>query len=106
MALPREAIVGAAFVMGALMIAPVRMFALKFHGFGWRGNELRWSFVGVALAGLCLFGVRAVPAIILLYIVASTVRWLLLRGRLRSCRRIAGATDRFTFMAYGVSDEK
>lgn len=79
-ALPREAIVGAAFVMGALMIAPVRMFALKFHGFGWRGNELRWSFVGVALAGLCLFGVRAVPAVILLYIVASTVRWLLLRG--------------------------
>lgn len=78
--LPREAVVGAAFVMGFLMVSPVRMFALKFHGFGWRGNELRWSFVGAALAGLCAFGIRAVPAIIVLYIVVSTVRWLLLRG--------------------------
>ena len=78
--LSREAIVGAALVMGLLMVSPVRMFALKFRGFGWRGNELRWSFIGASLAGLCAFGVRAVPAIIVLYIVVSTVRWLLLRG--------------------------
>lgn len=31
-----------AVVVATLMVSPIRMFALKFHGFGWRGNELRY----------------------------------------------------------------
>ena len=43
--LPREAISAIAVVVGLLMISNVRMFALKFHGFGWKGNELRYGFI-------------------------------------------------------------
>ena len=37
--LPREAISAIAVVVGLLMISNVRMFALKFHGFGWKAER-------------------------------------------------------------------
>jgi len=49
--LPREAISAIAVVVGLLMISNVRMFALKFHGFGWKGNELRYGFIIAARRG-------------------------------------------------------
>ena len=67
--LPREAISAIAVVVGLLMISNVRMFALKFHGFGWKGNELRYGFI------------IAVPAIIVLYILVSLVRGLACRTK-------------------------
>ena len=78
---PREGVLAAALVAGLLMLAPVRMFALKFHGFGWRGNELRYSFLllsGVLIGVLRLY---AIPAIVGAYVLVSTVRWLRRRPR-------------------------
>ena len=76
----REAVLIAAVGMGVLMLAAARMFALKFHGFGWRNNELRYIFIAVsALLLLCFQGV-AVPFIILLYIVISLVRNIVCRA--------------------------
>ena len=60
--------------MAVLMISSVRMFALKFHGFGWRGNELRYGFILVSAALLLWLGGLAVPFVILLYIAISLVR--------------------------------
>ena len=79
--LPRELILLTALVLGALMVSPLRMFALKFHGFGWRGNELRYSFL---LASIVLIGVLrlwAVPAVVALYVVLSVFRAACCRGR-------------------------
>lgn len=80
MSIPREAVLAVALVAGLLMVSNVRMFALKFHGFGWRGNELRYAFiiVGIAMA----VGLRgyAVPLIVVLYILISLVRGLLCRA--------------------------
>ena len=73
--LPKEVILLISVVMAYLLISPVRMFALKFKGFGWSGNEIRYSFIAVCVALIALFTKFAVPAIILLYIVVSAVRW-------------------------------
>lgn len=74
-ALPKEIILIIAIVMAVLLISPIRMFALKFKGFGWAGNEIRYSFIAVCVALIVLFTKYAVPAIILLYIVVSAIRW-------------------------------
>jgi len=78
--LPREAISAIAVVVGLLMISNVRMFALKFHGFGWTGNRLRYLFLGACVVLILTLGAYAIPAIFVLYVVVSLVRWLL-QGR-------------------------
>lgn len=59
-----------------LLISPIRMFALKFKGFGLKGNELRYGFIVAALAIIILVPAYSVLAIIVLYIAVSTVMWL------------------------------
>ena len=73
--LPKEAILVISIIMACLLISPIRMFALKFKGFGWKGNELRYLFIAVSAIMIIAFTKFAVPAIILLYIVISTIRW-------------------------------
>ena len=68
-----------AVVTALLLISPIRMFALKFKSFGWRGNELRYSFIVVGAVLAAVFGFAAVPAIISLYIAVSTLRWAIKR---------------------------
>lgn len=74
-ALTREAVVAIAVVMAFLLISPMRMFALKFKGFGWTGNEIRYVFILASVVIAVLFTRFAVPTIILLYIAISAVRW-------------------------------
>lgn len=65
-------------LVGALlawqMVRSTPMFSLKFQGFGWRGNELRYGFLAVALLMLVGLGLVALPFIILLYVALSNVR--------------------------------
>ena len=63
-----------AWVFAVLMISSIPMFSLKFHGFGWRGNELRYLFLVASLALLLAFGVEAFSIIIGLYIVVSSTK--------------------------------
>lgn len=57
-----------------LMISNLRMFSLKFHGFGWAGNEVRYLFLVASVVILALCGVAALPVIILLYVAVSAVQ--------------------------------
>lgn len=69
-------------VFSFLLVSEIELFALKFKNFGWAGNELRFTFL--ALAVLLLFGFQqaALPLVILTYIVASlTQRWLPLKSK-------------------------
>lgn len=77
LSLPYEAVLLAAAATAWLMISPIRMFALKFHGFGWRGNRLRYLFLGACVVLILTLGAYAIPAIFVLYVVVSLVRWLL-----------------------------
>lgn len=63
-----------------LLVSPIRMFALKFKGFGWRGNKLRYGFLVAALAIIILLPAYSVLSIIVLYIALSTLRWLMTRN--------------------------
>jgi CDP-diacylglycerol--serine O-phosphatidyltransferase len=72
----REHVLLISVAMSLLLISPIRMFALKFKGFGWRGNELRYIFILVSVAIIILKPAYSMPAIIVLYIAVSTLRWL------------------------------
>ena len=80
----REAIVAVSILTACLLISPVRMFSLKFKGFGWRGNAVRYLFLAASLcivAASLIFHAPAysVMTIIVLYIVVSTLRWVFCR---------------------------
>jgi len=80
--------VALAVVCSYLLISPIGMFSLKFHNFSWRDNRLRYIFAAVAVVGLAIFfairhdlpgpvpALAAVPAVIGLYIVVSTIAWV------------------------------
>lgn len=73
--LPQWAILTISIGMAYMLISPIRMFALKFKGFGWQGNEIRYSFIAQCVVLIVAFTRYAVPAIILLYIIISAIRW-------------------------------
>ena len=64
-----------ALAMGLMLVSPVRMFALKFKGFGWKGNEIRYGFILFSVLLLFFRQVYAIPVIILLYIIVSAIIW-------------------------------
>ena len=76
----QEHILLIAVAASLLLISPIRMFALKFKGFGLRGNMLRYGFLAVALLIIICVPTYSVLAIIVLYIVLSTLRWLCCRN--------------------------
>lgn len=51
-----------------LLVAPFKLFALKFKNFGWAGNQLRFTFLAFSILLLLLFHAGAIPFIILFYI--------------------------------------
>jgi CDP-diacylglycerol--serine O-phosphatidyltransferase len=64
---------GLCVVMSFLLIAELPLFALKFKSFGWKGNEIRFTFLGISLVMLAALQVAAIPLIILVYILMSFV---------------------------------
>lgn len=75
-ALYQEHILLLSVAMSFLLISPIRMFALKFKGFGWSGNELRYIFLLVSALIIAVMPIYSVTIIITLYIVVSTLKWL------------------------------
>ena len=61
-----------AWVLAAVMVSNIPMFSLKFKGFGWKGNELRYLFMAFALFLLLVFGVESFLLIIGAYVAFST----------------------------------
>lgn len=54
-----------------LLVAEIPMFALKFKSYGWKGNELRYSFALVSVALVAWLGLVGFAAVIPLYIICS-----------------------------------
>ena len=77
----REVIMVLSLVMSWLLICPVRMFSLKFEGFGWAKNKLRFLSLALALVIVVIDYRYAMSLIMILYIVISTVRWVILRNK-------------------------
>ncbi|SEI76452.1 CDP-diacylglycerol---serine O-phosphatidyltransferase [Dyadobacter koreensis] len=58
-------------VMCYLLIAEIKLIALKFKSFGWQGNEFRYSFLFLTVLLLAFFKILAIPLILVIYIILS-----------------------------------
>jgi CDP-diacylglycerol--serine O-phosphatidyltransferase len=56
-----------------LMVSPLRLFSLKFKSFGWKGNELRFTFLAASVLLIGIFQQAGISLTIILYILASLV---------------------------------
>lgn len=56
-----------------LLVAEIPMFALKFKSYGWKGNELRFSFIVISALLLAILKWGGFSLIIVLYILTSIV---------------------------------
>lgn len=67
----------ASVILSLLLIAELPLFALKFKHFHWKGNEIRYSFLGFSLLLLIMFRISAIPMIIFSYLVFSLVQTII-----------------------------
>ena len=63
-------------LVAMLLVSPIRMFSFKFKSARWSDNKVRYIFLAVAVATICLLGIYAIPTIIVLYVALSTIRWI------------------------------
>lgn len=54
-----------------LMVSEIPMFALKFKQWGWKGNEVRYSFIILSIVLLTFFQITAFAMIIACYFIIS-----------------------------------
>lgn len=66
-------------LVAVLLVSPIRMFSLKFKewGLGNNDNKVRYGFLLTSCLLICIVRLYAIPVIIVLYIVISTIRWFL-----------------------------
>lgn len=63
------------FIFCVLLVSEVPMFSLKIKKFAWKGNELRFILIAVALVSICIFGVGGIAVTILAYILFSLIKY-------------------------------
>ena len=63
-----------AILMSILLVVELPLFALKFKSFGWKGNEIRYIFLTLAVILLATLWWLAIPLIIILYILLSLIQ--------------------------------
>lgn len=66
-------LVAIALISCYLLVSNITMIALKFKGFGWKGNELRYFLIVSSFALVVIFQLHAIPMIIPLYILVSVI---------------------------------
>lgn len=71
-----------AIIGSLLMVSRFPMFALKFSGFGWKKNKVKYIFLLLSLIMILIFKIAAIPAIILLYIIISLIMVVINRQKL------------------------
>lgn len=71
-----NALLAIILIISILMILRIPMFSLKFAGFGWKGNEIRYLFIAISLILLIILQEIALPVIILVYLLLSFISLL------------------------------
>lgn len=68
---------GLIILFSLFLIAELPMFSLKFKNLGWKGNKIRYIFIVLSAILLILLHTIAIPLIILLYILLSSINnWI------------------------------
>jgi CDP-diacylglycerol--serine O-phosphatidyltransferase len=63
-------LLGLALVMAALMLSELPLTSLKFKHFRWAGNQVIYLLGGIGAVLVVLYGILAVPLILLLYLLS------------------------------------
>jgi CDP-diacylglycerol--serine O-phosphatidyltransferase len=58
-------------LFSGLMVAPFNLFSLKFKSFGWKGNEVRFTFLAISVLLIVFLREAALSVIIITYILMS-----------------------------------
>lgn len=72
-------VAGAIALMSWLMLAPMRIFSLKFKNFALRPNIMRYAILAAAIISVSVFGLPGFSLAILLYILAAAIYNLISR---------------------------
>lgn len=72
---------GLSVILSILLVSEIPLFALKFRNFSWRGNRIRYSFLGLSLLLLITLQYVGIPLIIILYILMSVITNFYLKRR-------------------------
>lgn len=72
---------GLVLLFAILLVSPLPLFAMKFKAFTWKGNEVRFIFLALAIALLAIFQLAAFPIVIILYIVTSIINNIITRNK-------------------------
>ena len=69
--LSANAIIGITLLSCLLLVSNIRMIALKFAHYGWKGNEFRWVLLGSIVVLTIVFKWTVVPLLTPFYVVVS-----------------------------------
>ena len=70
-ALDYWACLGITLLLSFMMVSNMRCFSFKMKKLSWKGNEVRWIFLAVAIVGFVIFRWLALPFIMVLYVLLS-----------------------------------
>lgn len=65
------ACLGITLIFSFMMVSKLRFFSFKMKSAKWKGNQIRWIFLIVALVGLIVFKFVALPFVMIVYILLS-----------------------------------
>ena len=65
------ACLGITLFFSFLMVSRLRFFSFKMKSAKWKGNEVRWIFLLVAIVSFVIFKYISLPFIMMLYILLS-----------------------------------
>lgn len=65
------ACLGITLVFSLMMVCNLRFFSFKMKSATWKGNEVRWIFLLIALVGFAIFRWIALPFILMVYVLMS-----------------------------------
>lgn len=60
-------------IFSILLVSEIPLIALKFKHFKWKGNEMRFVFLGVSITLIPIFFAWSIPIIIILYLILSII---------------------------------
>ena len=65
------ACLGITLIFSFMMVSRLRFFSFKMKSAKWKGNEVRWIFLIIAIVAVAIFRLVALPFVLLLYVLLS-----------------------------------
>ena len=64
---------GIVILFSVMMVCNLNFFSFKIKTLSWKGNEIRWIFLIIAVVGFAIYRFVALPFILLIYILMSVL---------------------------------